>query len=56
MKTKTVKFVVMSVIVSGLLILPFVGHAGSLEPSAPPGPTMKTPTSNSVALRVWRRR
>ena len=42
METKDAKFVVKLVILSGLLILPFVGHAGSLEPSAPPGPTMKT--------------
>jgi len=42
METKDAKFVVMLVVLSGLLILTLVGHAGSLEPIAPPGPTMKT--------------
>jgi len=34
--------VVSSVVLAGLLVVPFMGHAGSLEPSAAPGPTMKT--------------
>lgn len=42
MGTKQTKIAVMLVVLSGLLILTLVGHAGSLEPSGPPGPTMKT--------------
>ncbi|MHC4625127.1 MAG: right-handed parallel beta-helix repeat-containing protein, partial [Planctomycetota bacterium] len=41
-KEKKTRIVVWVVILAGLAALSLIGYAGSLEPSAPPGPTMKT--------------
>ena len=41
-KRKSAKVVVSLLALAGLVVFSVMGHAGSLEPSAEPGPTMKT--------------
>ncbi|MHC4618138.1 MAG: right-handed parallel beta-helix repeat-containing protein [Planctomycetota bacterium] len=41
-KKKRARVVVSVLALAGLAVFPLMGYAGSLEPSAPPGPTMKT--------------
>jgi len=42
MKSKTTKLVVTVLALAGLVIFSVTGYAGSLQPAAPPAPTMKT--------------
>ncbi|MHC4087242.1 MAG: right-handed parallel beta-helix repeat-containing protein [Planctomycetota bacterium] len=42
MKTGKTKVVVSMLALAGLVVFSLIGYAGNLEPSGPPGPTMKT--------------
>ena len=54
MTTKQKRIVIVSLVVlAGLVIFSLMGYAGNLEPSAPPGPTMRT-LEEVYTKTVWR--